>query len=91
MLGLIALVTAITLNSFTLRTTVHPTASKNFIYSAYPDDSDINDPDAYMLTGHGGTDPLNCNGTLHRCAVVAEDDGTGHPDFTKPFTIRTRN
>lgn len=91
LLGIIALVTAITLNSFTLRSSGHPTATKNFIYTTYPDDSNSNDPDAYMLSGHGGTDALNCPGTLHTCGVVAQDDGSGHPDLTQPYTIKYRN
>jgi hypothetical protein len=88
LLGAIALVTAITLNSFTLKPDSHPTATKNFIYNAYPNDLLVNDPSQYSLTGNNGLDPLICVGTVHRCGVIAQDDGTGHPDLTKPYTIR---
>ncbi|MBV4357328.1 hypothetical protein [Pinibacter aurantiacus] len=89
-LGAVALLTAITLNSFTIRTS-HKGITKNFVYTAYPNDSQINNPAFYQMTGNDGQDPWTCSGTLHRCAVIAQDDGTGSPDLTQPYTVRTRN
>lgn len=50
--------------------------------------SNLNNPANYTLVS-----PLTCPaGTAHRCGVSdATDDGTGHPDFTKSYTIRNRN
>jgi len=92
LLGLIALVTAITLNSFTVKTSKHPTVTKNFTYIAYPNDSHVNDPNYYTLTGNDGSDDLNCpDGNSHRCGVIAEDNGSGLPDLSQAYTIATRN
>jgi hypothetical protein len=91
LLGAIALVTAITLNSFTLKPAGHPTSTKNYNYTAYPDDTHTADPSFYTLTPNNGNDPLHCPGNTHTCGVVAQDDGTGHPDFTQTFTIEQRN
>jgi len=91
LLGLIALVTAITLNSFTVKTSKHPTVTKNFWYTAYPNDSHANDPNYYILTGNDGTDDPDCpEGSIHRCGVIAQDDGTGLPDLTSAYTPLTR-
>ncbi len=50
--------------------------------------SNLNNPLNYTLVS-----PLICPpGATNRCGVDnATDDGTGHPDFTKSFTIRQRN
>jgi len=91
LLGTIALVTAITLNSFTLKPATHPTVTKNFEYNDYPNDFYQNVPSHYTMTGSNGTDPLDCAGSAHRCGVVAQDNGSGLPDLTKPYTIITQD
>jgi hypothetical protein len=70
-----------------------PGPQKNFIYTAYPSDNptDLGNPDNYQLTANDGTEIPFCSGVAHRCSVVAEDDGTGQPDFSRPYTIKTRN
>ena len=90
-LGAIALVTAITLNSFTLKADTHPTATKNFEYNDYPNDAFQNIASHYTLTGNDGQDELDCPGSVHRCGVVAQDNGSGLPDLTKPYTIKVRD
>lgn len=51
--------------------------------------ANLNNPANYTFVG---TSPLTCSGSAHRCGVQdAQDDGTGHPDFSKPYTIRTRD
>lgn len=72
---------------------VTPGPLKNFIYTAYPSDNptDLGNPENYELTSDGGTEIPFCSGITHRCSVVAEDDGTGHPDFSRPYTIKTRS
>jgi len=66
---------------------------KHFSYTLYPNTNPIyvNDPDSYMLTSDDGTEPFFCSPGAFICGVIAEDDGTGHPDFVKPFTFVTRN
>lgn len=68
-------------------------ATKNFVYDLYPNDDpdEINDPTNYSLTGSGGTAPLDCPNGSHRCGVIAQDDGTGHPDFSQSYTPKTKN
>ena len=67
--------------------------TKNFVYTAYPDNdpAEVNDPLNYVLTGSGGSIPLNCPGGSHRCGVIAIDDGTGHPDFSQTYTPKNKN
>jgi hypothetical protein len=81
--------------AFKSPTTTAPSkfVTKNFVYEAYPNDdpSELDDPLNYTLTGTGGTDPLNCPTGSHRCGVIAMDDGTGHPDFSQTYTIKTKN
>lgn len=89
LLGAIALVTAITLNSFTVKSHSHPSTIKNFVYLDYPNDANKNISSRYQLTGNDGTDDLPCPGGAHRCGVEAVDNGSGHPDLTQPFTPRT--
>lgn len=66
---------------------------KNYVYTAYPSDdpSDLGNPENYMLTANDGSEVPFCSGVTHRCAVLAEDDGTGHPDFSRPYTIKLRS
>ena len=95
--ALAAIVLIAVFSAFSLKTTKPQTqqsfATKNFVYNLYPDDdpSKISNPANYSLTTNGGMDPLNCPTGSHRCGVVAVDDGTGHPDFSQSFTIRTKN
>jgi hypothetical protein len=66
---------------------------KYFIYMAYPSDNpiDLGNPDNYELTANDGTEVPICSGVAHRCAVLAEDDGTGRPNFGRTYTIMTRS
>lgn len=70
-----------------------PATLKNFVYTAYPSDdpSDLGDPDNYALTANDGTEVPFCSGVTHRCAILAEDDGTGRPDFSRPYTVKLRS
>lgn len=75
-LGIIAIIMAITFSAFTVEKNKASTGTQeNFTYNDYPDDTWINDPTHYTLF----TGTLDCNGSAHRCAVSANDDGTGHP------------
>jgi hypothetical protein len=91
LLGAIALVTAITLNSFTLKPASHPTGTKIFEYNDYPNDFYQSNASHYTMTGNDGQDPLPCDGSAHRCGVVAQDNGSGLPDLTKPYTILVKD
>ncbi|MBV4357327.1 DUF6520 family protein [Pinibacter aurantiacus] len=86
LLGFVALVTAITLNSFTLRTENHRGTTNIYKYLDYPNDAFINNSAHYQQVSS-----ITCPGGSHRCAVEAQDDGTGLPDLTVPYTPRTKN
>jgi uncharacterized protein YxeA len=86
LLGIIAIVMAITFSAFTVEKNKAPErAMQNYSYNNYPDDTFINDPTHYTQVS-----TLNCLGTAHRCGVKANDDGTGHP-VLGGATIFTRN
>lgn len=70
-----------------------PANQKYFIYTAYPSDSaiDLGNPANYELTANDGNEVPFCSGVAHRCAVLGEDDGTGRPNFARPYTILTRS
>jgi len=91
LLGVIALVTAITLNSFTLKTHTTRGPVLNWIYMDYPNDAFKDDPSHYQLYGTDGTATLPCPGGTHRCGVQAQDDGSGQPDFTISYIKKTKN
>ena len=75
LLGIIAIVMAITFSAFTVEKNETPErAMQNYSYNDYPNDANINDPTHYTQVV-----TLSCIGSAHRCGVKANDDGTGHP------------
>lgn len=68
-------------------------AAKNFVYDKYPDNSPgaVNDPLNYSLSASSGTAPLNCPNGANRCGVIAQDDGSGRPDLSQSYIIKTKN
>ncbi len=85
--GIIAICMGLIFSAFTLQKNKIPgITTENFTYNDYPNDTWKNNAMHYTLI----SGPLNCLGTAHRCAVVANDDGTGHP-ILSGATILNRN
>lgn len=83
--GIIAAVLAIVFSAFTLHS--HDGSGlvqQTYTYNDYPNDTWINDATHYTLF----TGTLNCVGSAHRCAVKANDDGTGHPVLSGAVIIK---
>ena len=84
---------ALTASAFTVPHKNAGLAGKDYSYNLYgqpgqDNPTNINKPANYTMVS-----TLSCPaGAAHRCGVSnATDDGTGHPDFTQSYTIRTRN
>jgi uncharacterized protein YxeA len=86
LLGIIAIFMAIAFSAFTIeKHEASGRAMQNYSYNDYPDDTNKNDPTHYTQVA-----TLSCIGTAHRCGVIANDDGTGHPVLTGA-TILNKN
>jgi len=75
LLGIIAMVMAVTFSAFT--------SEKNNLSGGLMQNTSIIIIRMTLLkmtpTHYSQVSTLNCTGTLHRCGVKANDDGTGHP------------
>lgn len=93
-LGIFAIMLAITASAFTVKHKDAKLAGSSYTYNLYGqpgqnNSSNLINPANYTFVG---TSSLSCSGTINRCGVEdATDDGFGHPDFTKSYTIRVRN
>ncbi|MBN8718401.1 MAG: hypothetical protein J0H85_03090 [Sediminibacterium magnilacihabitans] len=91
--GILVVMLALTASAFTVPHKNATVAGNEYSYNLYgqpgqDNPSNLNNPANYTLVN-----PLSCPiPGSHRCGVSnATDDGTGHPDFTKSYTIRLRN
>lgn len=93
-LGFFVVILAVTASAFTVNHKNATLAGNSYTYDLYgqpgqDDPTNINNAANYTFVGTGS---LSCSGTAHRCGVEnATDDGFGHPDLTKSYTIRVRN
>ena len=92
-LGIFVVMLALTASAFTVNHKNTKVVGNSYSYNLYgqpgqDNASNLNNPANYTLVS-----PLTCPaGAAHRCGVMnATDDGTGHPDFTKSYTIKARN
>ncbi len=92
-LGIFVVMLAITASAFTTKHNNAKLVGSAFSYNLYGqpgqnNSSNLNNPLNYTLVN-----PLICPPAgANRCGVDnATDDGTGHPDFTKSYSIKTRN
>ncbi|RTL60077.1 MAG: hypothetical protein EKK37_04335 [Sphingobacteriales bacterium] len=92
-LGIIVVILAVSVSAFTTAKKSN-LVGNSYTYDLYgmpgqDDPVNLNNGANYTYVG---TSSLSCTGTAHRCGVQdATDDGFGHPDFTKSYTIRIRN
>ncbi len=91
--GIFAVMLAIAASAFTVNHKNTKLVGSSFSYNLYgqpgqDNASNLNNPANYTLVS-----TLTCpGGAAHRCGVDnATDDGFGHPDFTKSYSIRVRN
>ncbi|HEY4156347.1 MAG TPA: hypothetical protein VGM24_12990 [Puia sp.] len=93
-LGIFIVLLAVAASAFTGTHKKAVFSGNSYTYNLYgqphqDDGVNLNNPVNYTLVGTG---PLSCSGTAHRCGVEnATDDGTNHPDFNLPYTIKKRN
>jgi hypothetical protein len=92
-LGIFVVVLALTASAFTTKHKDTKLVGNAYSYNLYGQPgqnnaSNLNNPANYTLVN-----PLICPMLgSNRCGVDnATDDGTSHPDFTKSYSIRTRN
>lgn len=93
-LGVLAVMLALAASAFSVNHKNEELVGSSYTYDLYgqpgqDDPSNLSNSANYTFVG---TSSLVCNGTAHRCGVEdATDDGFGHPDFTKSYTIRIRD
>ncbi len=93
-LGIFVVMLAVAASAFTVDHKDTKLAGNSYTYNLYGQSGqdnavNLNNSANYTFVG---TSSLSCAGTAHRCGVEsATDNGFGHPDFTKTYTIRVRN
>lgn len=92
-LGIFVVMLALTASAFTTNHKNAKVMGNAYSYNLYGQPgqnnaSNLSNPVNYTLVS-----PLVCTiPGANRCGVAnATDDGSGHPDFTKSFAIKTRN
>jgi hypothetical protein len=92
--GIFVVMLALAVSAFTVNHKDAKLVGNSYTYNLYgqPGQDNATNLNNNMNYTFAGTGPLSCTGTAHRCGVQsATDDGFGHPDFTKTYTIRIRN